>query len=68
MGSKLIYRTRAIITRGLYFFTPIFTAVYILEQFILQSSWYIQENFLNLKIRGLFYSRLIGTTSVFPSM
>ena len=32
-----IYRTRAIITRGLYFFTPFFTAVYIWERFILQS-------------------------------
>ena len=31
------YRTRAIITRGLYFFYPIFTAVYIRERFILQS-------------------------------
>ena len=30
----------AIITRGLYFFTPIFTTVYIVERFILQSGLY----------------------------
>ena len=28
MGSKVRYRTRAIISRGLYFFTPFFTAAY----------------------------------------
>ena len=42
------YRTRAIITRGLYFFTSFFTAVYIQERFILQSGWYYKETFLSL--------------------
>ena len=31
------YRTRAIISRGLYIFTLFFTAVYIVERFIMQS-------------------------------
>ena len=39
-----IYRTRTIITRGLYIFhpifTPFFTAGYIVEQFIMQSLYY----------------------------
>ena len=39
------YRTRAIITRGLYFFTPMFTAVYIWERFILQRGQYLHDSF-----------------------
>ena len=38
MGKLLfIYRTCAIISRGLYFFTPFFTVANIVEQLILQS-------------------------------
>ena len=37
LNEKNIYRTRAIITRGLYIFYPIFTAVYIVERFVMQS-------------------------------
>ena len=33
---KFIYRTHAIITRGLYLFYLIFTAVYVVERLILQ--------------------------------
>ena len=29
---SIIYRTRAIITRGLYFFTPFFSVVYVLNK------------------------------------
>ena len=36
------YRTRAIITRGLYIFTPFFSAVYNQEQLILQTI-YVQN-------------------------
>ena len=35
-----MYRTRVSITRGLYIFTPFFTAVYIVERFIMQSGYY----------------------------
>ena len=42
------HHTRAIITRGLYFFTSFFTAVYIQERFILQIGWYYKETFLSL--------------------
>ena len=37
LGQKSTYRTRAIITRGLYFFTPFFSAVYNQERLILQT-------------------------------
>ena len=36
--AHITYRTRAIITRGLYIFTPIFSAVYNQERLILQTS------------------------------
>ena len=36
-GKLANYRTRAIITRGLYIFYPIFSAVYNQERFILQT-------------------------------
>ena len=37
MDKYLTYRTRAIITRGLYIFYPIFSAVYNQERLILQT-------------------------------
>ena len=37
------YRTRAIITRGLYIFTPFFTAVYNQERLILQTIYVLKR-------------------------
>ena len=37
------YRRRAIITRGLYFFTPFFTAVYNQERLILQTTYVLKR-------------------------
>ena len=42
------YRTRAIITRGLYLFYPIFTAVYIVEQLVLQPIYILNKEILQL--------------------
>ena len=50
------YRTRTIITRGLYFFTPLFTAVYIVERLLLQTAYVLNNDnssFFESKIRGL---------------
>ena len=50
------YRMRAIITRGLYFFTPFFTAVYIVERLLLQTAYVLNNgnsSFFESKIRGL---------------
>jgi hypothetical protein len=44
----LVYRMRAIITRGLYIFTPFFTAVYIVEQLVLQTILYLNKEILQL--------------------
>ena len=41
-----MYRTRAIISRGLYFFTPFFTVANIVEWLILQSGQYFVILFL----------------------
>ena len=41
--TKKIYRKRAIINRGLYIFTPFFTAVYIVEQLVLQTIYVINK-------------------------
>ena len=46
---------RAIITRGLYIFTPFLTAVYIVERLVLQTIYVLNKEifqFLGLKIRG----------------
>ena len=46
------YRTHAIITRGLYIFTPYFTAVYIVERLVLQTIYVLNKEihqFLGLK-------------------
>ena len=50
--SKSIYRTRAIISRGLYFFYPIFTlaAAYIADNLCTKNG---NSSFFKLKIRGL---------------
>ena len=42
------YRTRAIISRGLFFFTPFLTAVYNVEQLILQTIYVLNKEFLKL--------------------
>ena len=50
------YRTRAIITRSLYFFTPFFTAVFIVERLLLQTAYVLNNgnsSFFESKIRGL---------------
>ena len=39
----LIYRTRAIITRGLYIFTPFFSAIYNQKQLILQTIYVLNK-------------------------
>ena len=36
------YGTRAIITRGMYIFTPFFTAVYIVERLVLQTIYVLK--------------------------
>ena len=46
------YRTRAMITRGLYIFYPIFTAVYNEEWLILQTIYVLNKEIL-LKNHGL---------------
>ena len=53
LDVSLIYRTRAIINRGLYFFYPIFTLA---EAYIADSLCTKNENssFFNLKIHGLY--------------
>ena len=46
------YRTRTIKTRGLYIFTPFFTAVYIVERLVLQTIYVLDKEilqFLGLK-------------------
>ena len=39
----LNYRTRTIITRGLYFFTPFYSAVYNQERLILQTTYAVNK-------------------------
>ena len=55
------YRTRAIITRGLYFFYPIFTAVYNQERLILQTTYVLKrgnsKKMLRFIIKSGFKSR-----------
>ena len=56
MFDLVKYRTRAIITRGLYFFYTIFTAVYIVERLLLQTAYVLNNansSFFESKIRGL---------------
>ena len=51
-NKKNAYRTRAIISRGLYIFTPFFTAVYFVERLLLQSIFVQNKKilqFLSLK-------------------
>ena len=50
---------RAIITRGLYFFTPFSTAVYIQKRLILQTVYVLKQGNSSKKIRGL-YSRAVS--------
>ena len=44
--EKMIYRTRAIITRGLYIFTPFFSAVYNRDRLILQTIYVLNKEIL----------------------
>ena len=46
--SFINYRTSAIISRCLYFFTPFLTAVYNVEQLILQTIYVLNKEFLKL--------------------
>ena len=52
-----VYRTRAIITRGLYLFTPFFTLVYIVERLVLHTIYLCSKqgnsSIIGSKIRGL---------------
>ena len=43
-GVSVVYPTRAIITRGLYMFYPIFTAVYIIEWLLLQAIYVVNKS------------------------
>ena len=53
-----MYRTRAIITRGLYIFYPIFTAVYIEERFILQTIFVLKTEILHfLSLKSAVYTQ-----------
>ena len=48
---------RAIITRGLYTFYPIFTVVYVVERLVLQTVYVLKRgnsSILRSKIRGLY--------------
>ena len=40
------YRTRAIITRGLYIFTPFFTTVFIVKRLVLQTIYVLNKEIL----------------------
>ena len=44
--SATIYRTGAIISRGLYIFYPIFTEVYIVERLVLQTIYVLKQEIL----------------------
>ena len=55
-GDAIIYHTRAIISRGLYIFYPIFTVVYIVERLVLQTVYVLKKGnslIFGPKIRGL---------------
>ena len=47
----MTFRTRAIISRGLYIFTLFFTGVYIVEQLVLQTIYVLNKEIL--KILGI---------------
>ena len=49
METPCIYCTCTIITRGLYIFTPFFTAVYIVEQLLLQTIYVLNKDILQLR-------------------
>ena len=53
--NQITYRTRAIISRGLYIFTPFFNAVYIVEQLVIDNLGTKQGNssIFEPKIHGL---------------
>ena len=44
--AYVTYCTRAIITRGLYIFTPFFTAVYIVERLVLRTIYVLNKKIL----------------------
>ena len=46
MPSENMYRTSAIISRGLYIFTPFFTVVYIVERFVFQTIFVLNKEIL----------------------
>ena len=51
-----MYEMFAIISRGLYIFTPFITAVYIVERLLLQTAYELNNgnsSFFESKIRGL---------------
>ena len=51
------YHTCAIITRGLYIFTPFFTAVYIVEQLVLQTIYVLNKEILQfLGLKSVVYN------------
>ena len=53
-----MYCTRAIITRGLYIFYPIFTVVYIEERFILQTIYVLKKGILHfLSLKSAVYTQ-----------
>ena len=47
--TKKIYRKHAIVNRGLYIFTPFFTAVYIVERLVLQTIYILNKEILQKK-------------------
>ena len=50
------YRTHAIITRDLYIFIPFFTAVYIVEWFVLQTIYVLNKEILQyLSLKSVVY-------------
>ena len=51
------YPTRAIISRGLYIFTPFFTAAYIVERLVLQTIYVLNKKILQfLSLKSAVYS------------
>ena len=52
----MIYHMRAIITEGLYNFTPIFTVVYICKRLILQTIYALNKEILQKNLRFMIKS------------
>jgi hypothetical protein len=49
MYQRMNYRTRAIISRGLYVFTPFFTAVYNQERLTLETIYVVNKETFQIK-------------------